>query len=110
MDAMGWSSAIAPCQSSIVAGATQEKELDVGSSQVAVSSEALLPDVLPAVGGEAVETDDASYSDGDLGACGQKCPPARMEVWREHPNFPVGVRMAEFATMWLVHGWQKSTF
>ena len=113
MDAMGWSSAFTPGQSSIVAGAKQEKELDVGSSQVAVGtfgSEALLPDVLPAVGGEAVETEEESYFDCDLSACGQKCPPARMEVWREHPNFSVGLRLAELATMWLVHGWQKSTF
>ena len=59
MDAMGWSSAFTPGQFSVVAGAKQEKELDVGSSRVAVGtfgSEALLPDVLPAIGGEAVET------------------------------------------------------
>ena len=59
MDAMGWSSAFTPGQFSIVAGAKQEKELAIGSSRVAVGtfgSEALLPDVLPAIGGEAVET------------------------------------------------------
>ena len=63
MDAMGWSSAFTPGQSSIVPGAKQKKELDVGSSQVAVGtfgSEALLPDVLPAVGGEAVDMDEDS--------------------------------------------------
>ena len=111
MNAMGWSSAFTPGQSSIVPGAKQKKELDVGSSQVAVGtfgSEALLPDVLPAVGGEAVETEEESDSDFDLSACGQKCPPARMEVGRDHPNFSVGVRLDELATMWLVHGWQRA--
>ena len=33
-----------------------------------------------------------------------------METWRERPNFSVGVRLAELATMWLAHGWQKNTF
>ena len=66
MDAMGWSSAFTPGKSSIVPGAKQPKELDVGSSQVAVGtfgSEALLPDVLPAVGGEAVETEEEPDSE-----------------------------------------------
>ena len=52
LHAMGWSSAFTPGQSSIVAGAKQEKELAVGSPEVAFGtfgSEAALPDVLPAV-------------------------------------------------------------
>ena len=106
LDAMGWSSAFTPGQSSIDTGAKREVAVGTFGSD----SEALLPDVLPAIGGEAVETEEESDSDCDLSAFGQKCPPAKMEVWREHPNFSVGLRLAELATMWLVHGWQKSTF
>ena len=57
---MGWSSAFTPGQSNIVAGARQEKEPAVGSSEVAVGtfgSEVALPDVLPAVA-DAVGTEE----------------------------------------------------
>ena len=35
---------------------------------------------------------------------------SRLDIWREHPNYSIGIRLAELSTMWLVHGWQVQAF
>jgi len=30
-----------------------------------------------------------------------------LEEWRKHPNFPMGIRIAEIVTQWYVNGWAQ---
>ena len=34
----------------------------------------------------------------------------RLEIWREHSNFAIGLWMAAMAMMWCVQTWQKDAF
>ena len=66
-----------------------------------------LPEVLPAVVDAAeIDTD----SDLDLDHAPDSGIKPRCEVWREHPNYCIGMRLAELCTMWLVQGWQAESF
>ena len=63
-----------------------------------------LPDTLPVV------AETSSESDCDLDSFVPKLTRTRLEIWREHSNFAIGLRMAELATMWCVQGWQIDAF
>ena len=73
-------------------------EVAVGTPELSV--EAALPETLPVLV-DCREGDESS--DCDLDSCPQlaRC---QLDIWREHPNFSIGIRLAELATMWLVHG------
>ena len=55
------------------------------------------------------DTSESESADGDLGesANGDRSPDT-LQKWRSHPNFVMGMRMAELATMWYVNGWAQS--
>ena len=55
------------------------------------------------------DTSESESADGDLGgsANGDRSRDA-LQKWRSHPNFVMGMRMAELATMWYVNGWAQS--
>ena len=55
--------------------------------------------VLPADGGEA--------TDGEADGVGDSVCVSKLEQWRRHPNFLVGMRLAELATQWCVNGWAQ---
>ena len=80
------------------------KESAVGNPETDLTA---LPDTLPVVA-DVAET--SSESDCDFDSFVPKLTRTRLEIWREHSNFATGLRMAELATMWCVHGWQKDAF
>ena len=62
-----------------------------------------LPDTLPVV-----EVADVAETSSDSDSFVPKLTRTRLEIWREHSNFAIGLRMAELATMWCVQGWQTT--
>ena len=87
---------------------TRDTQIDpkvaVGTPELSV--EAALPETLPVLV-DCREGDESS--DCDLDSCPQLAR-TQLNIWREHPNFSIGIRLAELATMWLVHGWQRELF
>ena len=79
-------------------------KLAVGNPETDLTA---LPDTLPVVA-DVAET--SSESDCDLDSFVPKLTRTRLEIWREHSTFAIGLRMAELATMWCVQGWQKDSF
>ena len=111
LEQKGWAAAFTPGRGSRDAcGKTQIQEA-VGSAE-AHSDESALPDVLPAIADPAEKSDEGSEgSECDLDAAvGARSAHRQLDIWREHPNFRIGMRVAELSTMWLVHGWQKDAF
>ena len=87
----------------------------VGSSQEAVGlSSEIVETALPEVAEvEAAAIVDADSDEEDLGLemdCVARGRRPCLDVWREHPNYSIGIRLAELSTMWLVHGWQIKSF
>ena len=104
LNAKGWSAAFTPGKSHIkskLAVGNSGTELAVGNPETDLTA---LPDTLPVVA-DVAET--SSESDRDLDSFVPKLTRTRLEIWREHSNFAIGLRMAELATMWCVQGWQK---
>ena len=91
------------CQIKLAVG-NSGTELAVGNPETDLTA---LPDTLPVVA-DVAET--SSESDCDLDSFVPKLTRTRLEIWREHSNFAIGLRMAELATMWCVQGWQKDAF
>ena len=102
LNSKGWSAAFKPGKSHIkLAVGKSGTESAVGNPETDLTA---LPDTLPVVV-DVAET--RSEPDCDLDSFVPKVTRARLETWREHSNFAIGLRMAELATMWYVHGWQK---
>ena len=82
-----------------------------GSSHEAVGSleeaEDALPEVEVAAVVDAESGEEDLCLDMDYAAEDRK---SQLDVWREHPNYSIGIRLAEVSTMWLVHGWQIASF
>ena len=82
-----------------------------GSSHEAVGSLEEAEDALPEVEVAAVVDTESGEEDlcldMDYAAEDRK---SQLDVWREHPNYSIGIRLAEVSTMWLVHGWQIASF
>ena len=107
LNAKEWSAAFTPGKSHIkskLAVGNSGTELAVGNPETDLTA---LPDTLPVVA-DVAET--SSESDCDLDSFVPKLIRTRLEIWREHSNFAIGLRMAELATMWCVQGWQKESF
>ena len=101
LNAKEWSAAFTPGKSHIkLAVGNQVGNSDSGTEL------ADLPDTLPVA--DVAET--SSESDCDLDSFVPQLTRTRLEIWREHSNFALGLRMAELATMWCVQGWQKDAF
>ena len=98
LNAKEWSAAFTPGKAHI------KSKLAVGNPETDLTA---LPDTLPVVA-DVAET--SSESDCDLDSFVPKLTRTRLEIWREHSNFAIGLRMAELATMWCVQGWQKDAF
>ena len=67
---------------------------------------------LPHVASEPVHAASAAQEWAACGA-GPVCastPPTALQQWAQHPNYTIGIRMAELATMWMVNGWSKEKF
>ena len=111
LSAKGWSAAFTPGKSHIkLAVGNTGTELAGGTESAVGNPETdltALPDTLPVVA-DVAET--SSESDCDLDSFVPKLTRTRLEIWREHSNFAIGLRMAELATMWCVQGWQKDAF
>ena len=102
LNAKEWSAAFTPGKSHIkLAVGNSGTESAVGNPETDLTA---LPDTLPVVV-DVAET--SSESDCDLDSFVPKLTRTRLEIWREHSNFAIGLRMAELATMWRVQGWQK---
>ena len=98
LEEKGWSAGFTVGTPESCLASTQEAEM--------VDMDAL-PEVLPAVVDAAeIDTD----SDLDLDHAPDSGIKPRCEVWREHPNYCIGMRLAELCTMWLVQGWQAESF
>ena len=105
LNAKEWSAAFTPGKSHIqLAVGNSGTESAVGNPETDLTA---LPDTLPVVA-DVAET--SSESDCDLDSFVPKLTRTRLEIWRENPNFAIGLRMAELATMWCVQGWQKDAF
>ena len=111
LSAKEWSAAFTPGKSHIkLAVGNSGTELAGGTESAVGNPETdltALPDTLPVVA-DVAET--SSESDCDLDSFVPKLTRTRLEIWREHSNFAIGLRMAELATMWCVQGWQKDAF
>ena len=111
LSAKEWSAAFTPGKSHIkLAVGNSGTELAGGTESAVGNPETdltALPDTLPVVA-DVAET--SSESDCDLDSFVPKLTRTRLETWREHSNFAIGLRMAELATMWCVQGWQKDAF
>ena len=113
LSAKEWSAAFTPGKSHIkskLAVGNSGTELAGGTESAVGNPETdltALPDTLPVVA-DVAET--SSESDCDLDSFVPKLTRTRLEIWREHSNFAIGLRMAELATMWCVQGWQKDSF
>ena len=54
------------------------------------------------------EMSESESADGDLqGWAEEPFSGNTLQQWQSHPNFALGMRMAELATMWYVHGWAQ---
>ena len=64
---------------------------------------------LPEVSSDSVDLSDfdAEAAVGAVGGCRR---PSLLDTWKAHPNFRIGLRLAELATMWHVNGWSKELF
>ena len=103
LEETGWSAGFTVGTPESCLASTQEA---VGSFPEMVDMDAL-PEVLPAVVDAAeIDTD----SDLDLDHAPDSGIKPCCEVWREHPNYCIGMRLAELCTMWLVQGWQAESF
>ena len=103
LEEKGWSAGFTVGTPESCLASTQEA---VGSFPEMVDMDAL-PEVLPAVVDAAeIDTD----SDLDLDRAPDSGIKPRCEVWREHPNYCIGMRLTELCTMWLVQGWQAESF
>ena len=109
LEARGWGAAFTAGVAAV--GASHEA---VGSPQEAAdsSNEIIFEDALPEVEVAAVfffaESDEEDLGlDMDYVAKGKM---SRLDIWREHPNYSIGIQLAELSTMWLVHGWQVEAF
>ena len=103
LEEKGWSAGFTVGTPESCLASTQEA---VGSFPEMVDMDAL-PEVLPAVVDAAeIDTD----SDLDLDHAPDSGIKPRCEVWREHPNYCIGMRLTELCTMWLVQGWQAESF
>ena len=108
LEARGWGAAFTAGVAAV--GASHEA---VGSPQEAAdsSNEIIFEDALPEV--EVAAVSDAESDEEDLGLDMDyvaKGKMSRLDIWREHPNYSIGIRLAELSTMWLVHGWQVEAF
>ena len=104
LEEKGWSAGFTVGTPESCLASTQEA---VGSFPEMVDMDAL-PEVLPAVVDAAeIDTD----SDLDLDHAPDSGIKPRCEVWREHPNYCISMRLAELCTMWLVdmNGWILSS-
>ena len=108
----GWSSAFARSGADASIGALGAA---VGASG-STTGEEELPEVLPPivdVGEHELPLADSgaeldSYLDSSPLLASR--PRTVLERFREHPNYAIGMRLAELATMWCTHGWQKDAF
>jgi hypothetical protein len=108
LDERGWASAFQHGDVS-VALAGESFEVAVGTSNGVVGD--VLPDLVLPINKEIAMTE----SDQELDRYLESRPPecrlrGLLEQWREHPNFAIGMRVAELSTIWLAHGWQKEAF
>ena len=71
-------------------------------------SEAPLPEIhVETSGGDA----PADESDPDIhGDDGRGVSSDVLDIWKKHKHYDIGIRMAEMAIMWYVHGWTQSSF
>ncbi len=111
----GWVSAFTHCSTGDDHGeamaAVGAMEAAVGAVEAAMGEEAL-PEVLPPAVVDAAEDelpeDDCEdidyYLDSSLTAAPRS--QSKLQKWRGHPNYAIGMRLADLATM---HGWQKCT-
>ena len=109
LKARGWASAFTHSDRVLaVGGETPQVQVAVGTWDGAFEGE--LPDfVLPT--SEALAVTDSEELNRYLESRPPECRPhGHLEQWREHPNFAIGMRVAELSTIWLAHGWQKDAF
>jgi hypothetical protein len=86
-------------------GASRLLEAAVGTPDALAELPAVLPSVVVDT-----ESDDEGL-DSYLNSGPRELKPcSHVAKWRQHENYAVGMRLAELATMWLVHGWQKDAF
>jgi hypothetical protein len=97
----GWGSAFVPKSHSTADGVCNDSSsIDVQTSPF----ESELPQV------EEAPPEVGDDDDDDLEQSAAPEVQHQVEMWRAHPNFSVGIRIAELASMWLVQGWAKETF
>ena len=81
------------------------------SSHEAVGSleeaEDALPEVEVAAVVDAASSEEDLCLDMDYAAEDRK---SQLDVWREHPNYSIGIRLAELSTMFLVQGWHIDSY
>jgi len=111
LDKRGWASAFQHGDVS-VASASESFEVAVGTSNGGgIDEDMLLPDFVQPMNEEIAMRDRDQELDDYLESCPPECRPRGfLEQWREHPNFAIGMRVAELSTIWLAHGWQKEVF
>ena len=91
-----------------VNGAMRSRNANPSRQPLAATTAAIsesLPECL--LGDVATDSDDEDFG---LDALPGGEPTSTLQRWQSHPAFAKGIRLAEIATMWHVHGWSKNQY